>query len=46
MNLTKTLRRFVCLGYIFQLKDLKLPDLEKAVEKWTVLSLSRTSLWL
>lgn len=34
MNLTKTLRSFVCLGYIvFQLRDLKLPDLENTVEK-------------
>ena len=29
MNLTKTLSPFVCLGFIFQLTNLKLTDLEK-----------------
>ena len=29
LNLTKTLSPFVCLGFIFQLTNLKLTDLEK-----------------
>ena len=29
MNLTEALSPFVCLGYMFQLRDLKLSNLEK-----------------
>ena len=34
MNLTKTFSTCVSLGYIFPLRDLKLPDLKKTVEKY------------
>ena len=46
INHTKTLCPFVCLGYIFQVQWTKITRSWKKVEKWTVLTFSRTCSYL